>query len=329
MVRFHAYLDQNIVSALRNGQPLQATLMKIMDGIVGLGGVPVYSWIHEREILQSNRPTEYVDVLESIGAGYLPATGEQKIPHPTPRNIENGRPSERISLEPDPLNRILTSMEEMVQLMNFIQGGLEGIDARELLGAVSESATDALMALLDDVPEELKDEVRPLLEQAARDIAAYANSIPLSDLRNETTNELLLWKDSLPNFAQVDQIPASKVVSYILAQLKADQRYDLLHTYPPNFHRSTMGQDGMLVGFSFQMFTLGLVREPETKKGKIEKRNKHYLGQFRDCLHIEEAAQCNSFYTLDKKAARLAEAVYAYAGVQTEVILLDPPASNP
>jgi hypothetical protein len=66
----------------------------------------------------------------------------------------------------------------------------------------------------------------------------------------------------------------------------------------------------------------GLVRDRRVKKGSTESRMQHFRGQFRDGVHIENAARCAVFITCDKGAARLARALYAYTGIETKVVEL-------
>ncbi|ATX64456.1 hypothetical protein BG454_00250 [Roseinatronobacter bogoriensis subsp. barguzinensis] len=70
------------------------------------------------------------------------------------------------------------------------------------------------------------------------------------------------------------------------------------------------------------LFALGIVRDRRVSSKGRARREKHFLGQFRDCQHIEAASRCAAFITFDKGAARLAGAAYAHAGVKTAVCFL-------
>jgi hypothetical protein len=93
--------------------------------------------------------------------------------------------------------------------------------------------------------------------------------------------------------------------------------------FPQGFWSELDGREtGALAGLAFMLFMCGLVRDKRVKKGSTERRAQHFLGQFRDGVHIENAARCAVFITCDKGAARLARALYAYAGVKTQVVKL-------
>lgn len=59
-------------------------------------------------------------------------------------------------------------------------------------------------------------------------------------------------------------------------------------------------------------------------KGKYSgsKQEVDFAAKFRDAQHIEEAPRCHVSVTFDGGAAKLAEAVFAYARCNTQVIIL-------
>lgn len=319
--KLSVYLDQNILSELREDKPLRIDVEAILSIIFKHGGHPVFSWLHEREILQSDQPEQFIQVLETLDAYYLPDIASQVGSSTSSLTLEEGCPRDRISTSPNSFTNIQSSFEDGVQMLNFIRGGLPKNTASNLLVVISASAEQALSSLCDDIPAEFQELIRPIFETAARDLRLSIQSVPLTNLQTEAVNQKILWKSKLPNFAQVDEMPAEEVVEFMLTQIEGNTQQSLRLTFPRNFNKSNKPEIGEITGFAYLMFELGVVRAPKAQKGSLESRNKHFLGQFRDCQHIEAAARCCFFITFDKGVARLAKAVYAYAGIKTQVLL--------
>ena len=118
-------------------------------------------------------------------------------------------------------------------------------------------------------------------------------------------------------------MPAEDVALYIISCLDDNEKNAIQDQLPQGFWSNIASrEEGALSGFAFMLFMCGLIRDKRVRTKGRARREKHFLGQFRDCVHIENAARCAVFVTFDKGAARLAKAVYSYAGIQTEVLHL-------
>lgn len=114
------------------------------------------------------------------------------------------------------------------------------------------------------------------------------------------------------------------MVEFVFGLLDDPDRDEFLKLHPRGFWTDAVGrEEGNLTGFAFLLFALGIVRDKRVSSKGRARREKHCLGQFRDCQHIEAASRCAAFITFDKGAARLAKATYAYAGAATQVICLE------
>ncbi|MDP2062986.1 MAG: hypothetical protein Q8J98_07760 [Phaeovulum sp.] len=132
-------------------------------------------------------------------------------------------------------------------------------------------------------------------------------------------------REKLPkNYAQLDEMPDDEVADYLISCLDENDQAAIRKRYPPLFWADfKTREEGDLTGFAFLQFMMGLVREKRAKKRDQQRRAKYFRTQFQDCRHIETASRCAVFVTFDKGAARLAKAVFAYAGVRTEVVHLE------
>lgn len=305
------YLDQNILSRLRPDEEKRDFYMRIARSMRDKGGIPVFSSAHVAEITQSDRPQAFASILEELDACFLP--------EPTIQNagiqLEAGLPQERIGTAPDPIAQAGAALMSSLKLMNSIQGGLGSILPADLLREISDEGAEALRALSTEVPVAL----RPLFEEQIRRFKQIVEAIPLSSMAQQYTRHRKAFQDRLPNFAQIDEIPAEQAAERLIAYLSPEEQQAIRQNFPKGFLSHPDCEPGDLAGFAFMLFSLGLVRVPHARKGPVHKRHKHYYAQFRDCEHIEHACRCDLILTRDGGAARLARAVYAYAGCATQV----------
>ena len=204
--------------------------------------------------------------------------------------------------------------------MQFAMGWLDGVDAtslrEELIDGVNEFWAILELDLTEENMAQLADGKHAMLDAISE--------MPLEKVRGEAE----VWRDRIrarlpENLAQLDAIPADQLVEYVLGLLDDPDRDEFLKLHPRGFWTDAFGrEEGNLTGFAFMLFALGIVRDRRVRSGERTRREKHFLGQFRDCQHIEAASRCAAFITFDKGAARLAGAAYAHAGVKTEVCLL-------
>ena len=310
------YLDQNVLSRLREGEPGSDLLRGSLNKMGAQGAIFVYSMIHVDESRASGRPEALVEALNAISAWYIePHTHDDREVA-----LSSGRAEELILADVDVSHEAARAMENILKPMQFAMGWLDVVDAQGLRGELIDGVNEFWGILETQVSEEEK----LFLLSGKRVMLDAISEMPLEKVRGEAE----VWRDRIrarlpENLAQLDAIPADQVVEYVLGLLDDPDRDEFQKLYPRGFWTDARGrEEGNLTGFAFLLFGLGIVRDRRVRSGERTRREKHFLGQFRDCQHIEAASRCAAFITFDKGAARLGGAAYAHAGVKTEVCLL-------
>ncbi len=113
---------------------------------------------------------------------------------------------------------------------------------------------------------------------------------------------------------------ASEKVLHLLSKLEAKEQFQLTEKYPKNFAQHRILETGELAGFALTLFGLGLTKRKGIYTGS--RQTQKFAAQFRDAQHIEEASRCDCFMTFDQGASELATSTFAYAGFQTQTLLL-------
>lgn len=311
-----AYLDQNVLSRLREGEPGSDLLRGALNRMGAQGVIFVYSMMHVDESRASGRAGAFVEALNAISAWYIePHTNDDRKVA-----LSSGRAQELILADVDVSHEAARTMQNLLKPMQFAMGWLDGLDAT----ALREELIDGVNEFWAILELEVSEQEKVHLTGGKREMFDAICEMPLEKVRGEAE----VWFDRIrarlpENLAQLDAIPADQVVEYVLGLLDDPDRDDFQKLYPRGFWTDARGrEEGNLTGFAFLLFALGIVRDRRVRSGVRTRREKHFLGQFRDCQHIEAASRCAVFITFDKGAARLAGAVYAYAGVKTEVCLL-------
>jgi hypothetical protein len=315
--RFAVYLDQNVFSRLQDGAAGRESVLELLDALTSKGAVFVYSDIHVDESRASNQPKAFVDIIEGISGYYLAA---YNITDPQ-ITLSPNRARDLILAMPDTVHEVQRMLERLMGEVQFCMGWLDGLDANILKEELKQGIQEIWGALEKDLPSELFN----LLAGGKTEILRTTENMPLQQLKEEARQALDLLRKKLPkNNAQLDAIPDEEAVEYLFSQLDGKELATIRSDYHPQFWATfATRQEGKLAGFAFMLFVMGLVRNPDVKKRDRQRREKHFLGQFNDCQHIEKASRCAMFLTFDKGAARLAKSVYAYAGVRTAVIHLN------
>ncbi|MCC7320818.1 MAG: hypothetical protein IT542_07560 [Rubellimicrobium sp.] len=312
-----AYLDQNVLSRLREYEPGSDLLRGALNKMGAQGVMFVYSMVNVDESRASGRPEAFVEALNAISAWYI-----EPQAHDDHRVVlSSGRAEELTLADRDLLHEAARTMENLLKPMQFAMGWLDGVDETSLREELVEGVNEFWGSLERELPEEN----RVQLTGGKRAMLDSISDIPLGKVRGEAE----VWFDRIrarlpENYAQLVAIPADQLVEFVLGLLDAPDRDELPKLYPRGFWTDALSrEEGNLAGFAFMLFALGIVRDKRVSSKDRARREKHFLGQFRDCQHIEAASRCAAFITLDKGAARLAQATYAYAGVATEVIRLE------
>jgi hypothetical protein len=311
------YLDQNILSKLREDDPASDDLRGILNQLSTHGAMFVYSMIHVDECRASGRPDAFVRALDALSAWFIEpcAAGDHRV------TLSHGRADELILASSDITHEASRRMEDLLKPMHFAMGWLDGLDATSLREEMVQGIDEFWGVLEGGLPSEMHD----WLIEGKRSILEAINGMPLEQVRNERNDWFERVRSRLPeNYAQLDAVPADQVVHWVFNRLDHADQEQFEKLFPRRFWAEVDGrEEGGLTGFAFLLFTLGIVRDRRVSSKGRSRREKHFLGQFRDCQHIEEASRCAAFITFDKGAWRLAKAAYAYAGVETEVIYLE------
>ena len=310
------YLDQNVLSRLRQGEPGSDLLRGSLNKMGAQGAIFVYSMIHVDESRASGRPEAFVEALNAISAWYIePHTHDDRRV-----TLSSGRAAELILADQDILHEAARAMENLLKPMHFTMGWLDGVDANSLREELVDRVNEFWAILEVDLTEENKAQ----LADGKRAMLDATTEMPLEKVRGEADVWFDRIRTRLPeNHAQLNAIPADQVIEFVLGLLDDPDRDEFLKLHPRGFWTDAAGrEEGNLTGFAFMLFALGIVRDRRVSSKGRARREKHFLGQFRDCQHIEAASRCAAFITFDKGAARLAGAAYAHAGIKTEVCLL-------
>jgi len=312
-----AYLDQNVLSGMREGEPGSDHLRGALNKMGAQGVMFAYSMVHVDESRASDRPEAFVEALNAISAWYI----EPQAPDDHRVALSSGRAEELILADRDLLHEASRTMENLLKPMQFAMGWLDGVDATSL----REELTDGVNKLWGVLEVELLEDNWTQLTDGKRAMLEAISDIPLEKVRREAEVSFDRIRARLPeNYAQLDAVPADQVVEFVFGLLDDPDRDEFLKLYPRGFWTDAVRrEEGNLTGFAFLLFALGIVRDKRVSSKGRARREKHYLGQFRDCQHIEAASRCAAIITFDKGAARLAKATYAYAGAATQVICLE------
>ncbi len=220
-------------------------------------------------------------------------------------------------------------IESLLHILHFASGWLDETEAHDLKREMAAEMKEFYHALRnaadwDLLGVELEEQSKHALSAAQAEMGVLIENMPFEQNRDELQSALIRLKGSLPkNNAQLDEIPDGEAVSFVFSCLEKNEREAIQSQYPKSFWNEAGGREsGKLAGLAFMLFICGLIRGRRYKKGSTESRMKHFRGQFRDGVHIENAAHCALFITCDKGAARLARSLYAYAGISTKVVEL-------
>lgn len=281
------------------------------------GAIFVYSMVNVDECQSSDRPEDFVEIIDGISAYFL----EQSPVTDAEIALSSNRARELILHDDIIENGASRQLQDLFKLLHFSAGWLDEIDAADL----KQEIADSLQYFWEVLERELPPQLLKLLVQEKSKALKAIRELPLQQLKDSDREWSDRFRKCLPtNFAQLDEVPDDKVVEYLLSCLKEEEQAEIRASFPSGFWTDVETRDeGKLAGFAFLLFRLGLVRDPRVRKKARKFREKHFRGQFRDCQHIEAATRCAVFMTFDKDAARLAKAVYAYAGVETRVIRLE------
>ena len=315
------YLDQCVISELRAGKPhseaLRAEISRREDCAF------VYSDVHVREILLSGNHLPYIEALEDIGAYYLPLVDMVEELSTRSAAVIPDVVRQKIPQEIDACVAAQITLEKLGRIF----APLHSAGGKMSLENESETVIADFAAYLGGVEQELRaiaspdfdiDLILVQLQQGQRSVEENIRSLDTHKLHKEAhefheTFSRLLAKEKL------DDIPDREIAAFLIG--KSPEAFRIRDTYPEGFGCKALSS-GAVTGFAHLLFTLGVGKFKRPMKSGSENFVRRLSNQYRDCEHIEQAIRCHVFMTSDDGAAKLARAVYSYAGVPNEVILL-------
>ena len=319
------YLDQNVLSHLREGKSAREVLSRLLGKLGEKNVVFVYSMTHVHECRDSAQPETFVQVMEDLPVYFMEFqdASEQQA------TLSLGRARELLLEAEDATHQAARVMEGLLKVMHFARGWLGDADVQAITDEMTTEMEELWETLLHDlewdlIEAEVAEQAKCAFVAAQSEMALIIKDLPFEQARAESKLGWAALNAGLPaSFAQLDEVPDERAVSFVFSCFDGRDRELIENQFPQGFWKEpAMRETGHLAGLAFMLFLCGLVRDRRVKKGANEKRVQHFRGQFRDGVHIENAAKCAAFITCDEGAARLARSLYAYAGVETKVIEL-------
>lgn len=319
------YLDQNILSHLREGKSAREELCRMLGKLGDNNAVFVYSMTHVAECRDSAQPETFIQVMEELPVYFM----ELQKASDQQATLSLGRAREQLLEPEDATHQAKRLIEDLLKVVHFASGWLGDAEVQAIkdeMTAEMEKFWEALLRDLDwdFIGAEVGWQAKRALTAAQDEMASVIKTLPFEQAREEFRQGWTELRERLPaSFAQLDAVPDEQAVSFMLSCLEERNREAIQNQFPQGFwSRLEMRETGALAGLALMLFLCGLVRDRRVRKGNNERRFLHFRGQFRDGVHIENAAGCAALITCDEGAARLARSLYAYAGVETKVVEL-------
>lgn len=314
-----------MLSHLRAGKGARQELVGLLQALQEKNAVFVYSMTHVDECRASSQPEQFVEVIEELPL-YLMEFQNASDQQST---LSRGRAREFLLEPEDATHQAKRLIEDLLHVFHFASGWLGETEAQGLKNEMAAEMARFWETLQSDVDwdvlgSELGGQAKDALSVAQVEMGGIVDNLPFEQIRDEWEKGWIRLKERLPaNYAQLDEIPDQEAVSFVFSCLEERDREAVQSRFPQGLWSRPEGREtGELAGLAFMLFMCGLVRDRRVKKGSAEIRMQYFRGQFRDGVHIENAARCALFMTCDKGAARLARSLYAYTGVKTKVVEL-------
>jgi hypothetical protein len=316
-VRGRLYIDHNVL-----GQASDENFKGFLSHIKNLNFDLVTSHLHLTEINKGPYPERYISRLSSVRPAIMKQT-DAKDSFKTRELIFDYDPEYLIRSDGDFHPASFAILQGMIPLLKMV-GGLAELNIDEIL----EMQITNLRGGIEDLKRNLSSSElttfdlinAPRLRDAEAEISSAIKSIDFDDAATESAKiRAILAKDGgLANYRTdtlVDRVKS------LLAGTSADK---LFSAFPKEFANMSKDPSGDIGAFAFAFYTLGAIpRFKENIKGQTDEKIKRFTSQFIDALHIGEASFTDAFVTMDKRASRLASAVYSHAGVRTKSILVE------
>lgn len=178
------YLDQNILSHLREGKVAREDLSALLSKLEKKNPIFVYSRTHVDECRASVRPESFVHVIEELPVYLMEfqnASDQQTA-------LSLGR-ARKLLLEPeDAAHRAQRMIERLLTVSHYASGWLgdTGVDdlKAEMLGEMSEFWRSALEDVdFDDLGAEMAGQARDVLSNAQDETTTLIRNLPFEQAR--------------------------------------------------------------------------------------------------------------------------------------------------
>ncbi len=312
------YIDQNVLSALQKSREERDFLLQLFRDLRQKENcIFVFSDVLVSECQQSTNAAEFADILVELEAVFFENALDVSS---SELRLVGGKAHSLVLCDQDVAEQAMAILNQFLIPVQYSMGWLSQSDEAELKLDMRAEVERFFAQVAKDVPTEFASQLRSGKEQ----IFASIDELDWSSLSAESNDAYRKLRSRLPdNYAQLDDVPDNEVAQLIIGSFEPQDRDGITQLYPAEFWSDLNDREyGALSSFAFMLSLTGLVRDKRVRKGEKGRRLQHFLGQWRDCQHIEIAARCQAFLTFDKDAARLAKSVYAYSGVSTEVIHL-------
>lgn len=297
------YLDNCVFSELLKpeGRNLRKRLRELPHRIL-------YSHVNIYEM--RNNQHEYSELLEELGA--LKVQNPGAIDHVRKR-IAAFEYIDRKNIFEEVAGPVcIDDFEEMLNLLHYNLGGQKEQNWPRLVQSLESHLTKLLQEIHDYLPDDQRDILLKHIQDGAENLL-NGDLNAISELR---VQQVLRARKGDP----MRSLGPNERVEYLISTLSDADRKEFTEDFPANFAKFTEIPAGKISGFAMCLFGLGLTSHNKMFSGLRQKEKFH--AQWRDTLHIEMASHADCFVTIDSDAFVLARSTFAYAGLETQPILL-------
>ena len=318
-MRATLYLDQNILGHIDSPQ--------VSDLFVSLRKqerFPVISHNHLTEIGLSDDPEKFINRLKVLRPLFFSKEKSESIHREGNVELLEIDAEREIYWHLDNLREIEQKFFQAFFPMLKMSGGLGQVELEEIVDDYVFSMRSSVTSLTGDMGWISKClfglPIRWKLRRAERQIRSNFKTADFETAARKVSD----IRRRIASLGRISQIPANQVAHSIIAQLSEDERRDFIAMYPPGFAVGLLDRSQKLMNFALILFSYGAISgSGRVFGGKSVTQKSRYRAQILDCLHIGEASFFDAFITCDAGAHRLAQVVYSYAGLPTNVVKME------
>jgi hypothetical protein len=317
---FLIYLDQNILTHADDNE-FASTFRKIKER----NAYFAISHVHLIEICRSNEPSKFAPRIKALSPLLLRSCEADDPPSFSRDLIADYNPKELIEGYMRDFAKIHFSLIQAHLPLLKMMGGLDDVSSNDLLRIYLDNLEHGMRSMLSAVPPSERSKLELQLTDAKHQITRDWEAIDFQDARHKFD----VLRARIRADGKLHQIPVEELIEHV-RNLAEKEEPEIFAGFPRNFAQTTEDATTMISSFCMLLNALGAI--PKTGKflrGTSIQQERVLFAQILDNHHIGEAAVANVFLTCDALAARLASAVFSYAGVGTQVWLMKAPLSNP